>query len=443
MPLSSPARLPLPPTAPSSNGHDRPHPTVFTAKGKWADAPLRDQIAALHVTGLGPTLIVEELNCSRSFVYKIIRTLSAKACEAAQPVCNTPPEGDRRAQTAPAPTALKDASHAPAADPALTAFQDQVLALRRKGLTYKRIGKHLHCSTWKARAAVNRLPVDSRPANPLVAARHARDTNIVEMHSRGLASRAIASTVGCDRSTVSNILKRHAQTSRSSSSPTSPTAYADTPRPPRHSQLTPPSPDAIVDLRTQGLSIRQIAKRLGCSTTPVERTLTARKTWDSPHKRGHETSLVALAKTLLPSPPSGVAIALTADQLAWHLDALEGVVTQLIAIERAPDVFARMIATQTRMFRLPLSVRLGDFWAIARQLPDPIAFLDYDGMGALPADLQASLVALAPRFTSPCVIRLSCSMTHANSLKQLPQATQALGAIPGFQVTRLDVHDPL
>jgi hypothetical protein len=202
-----------------------------------------------------------------------------------------------------------------------------------------------------------------------------------------------------------------------------------------------PSTSHILTLRQQGLSIRQIAKRLNCtSTSPVRRALTRHKIWNTPGKRGHEAAIFTLVRDVLPTPPTGVAIALTADQLVWHLDALEGVVTRLVAVERAPDVFARMVTTLSRSFALPLNVHLGDFWDIARRLPDPIAFLDYDGMGALPARLQDSLAALAPRLTTPCVIRLTCSMAYADCLKQVPQAAQALLAIPGFHVTRLDIR---
>lgn len=427
MPPSSPLATPSSSSSPASNGHARPRPQT--------DVSLRDQVAILHAAGLGPVLITEELHRSPGAVLREIQTLSATSCEAAQlqPV----PAATNRSSSHRPPAPARTTRQTPVTGAAFDAFSRQALELRATGLSIPRIAERLHCTihqvSWAFRVArtpslrVGKRPTADASSFPLARAGAfvVFERRVRALRAQGLTLRQIAQRESCGRTKIHRALTHL------------PPASGPLPT---HSQLTPPSPDAIVDLRAQGLSIRQIATRLGCSTFPVERTLTERKTWDTPHKREHETSLVALARTILPVPPSGVAIALTADQLAWHLDALDGVVTRLIAIERAPDVFTRMTATLTRTFRLPLSVHLGDFWAIARQLPDPIAFLDYDGMGALPADLKASLVALAPRFTSPCVIRLSCSMAHANSLQQLPQATQALGGVPGFQVTRLDVY---
>lgn len=396
-PLATPSSTSSPPP---SNGHTRPH--------LQARASLRDQVAALRVTGLGPALIAEELHRSRDAVLKIIQTLSAKSCEAAQPISVTPPEGDRRSRTSlastnlipshqdptpPAPGATLASVSRPTSVqvPALTAFYLQVLELHATGLSYTHIAERLHCTFPQIASAFR-----------------------------------VSRKTGALRSKSSPTLTSHARSTA--------------PSPPRPSTADP-STSHILTLRQQGLSIRQIATRLNCtSTSPVTRTLTRHKIWNTPGKRGHEAAIFTLVRDVLPTPPTGVAIALTADQLIWHLDALEGVVTRLVAVEREPDVIARMVTTLSRSFALPLSVHLGDFWDIARRLPDPIAFLDYDGMGALPARLQDSLAALAPRLTTPCVIRLTCSMAYADCLKQVPQAAQALLAIPGFHVTRLDMR---
>lgn len=412
---------------------------LASTNGHESLSPFQTQLDALRTEGLGPYRIAQRLHCTPAKVRWALRALPAAPHPTPKDEVRTPKVGDVGHSPEPEPSATSQADGVgpKATDVGNTfdAFQRQILALRHDGLTYRRIAERLRSTAWKVRHALSQLPADSRP-NPALNVRQRRHAKVLALRQQGLTHQAIARLVGCDRSTVSGILARHATASNTSSPPsTTPTPRdIDTPVDPRTSQ--------VLTLRRQGLSIRQIAKRLGigASVSLVTRTLREHKSWDTPTKRGHEAAIFTLARETLPTSPTGVAIALTSDQLPQHLEALEGVVTELIAVEQVPDTFTRMLASLSRPFPLPLSLHLGDFWEIAQRLSHPIAFLDYDGMGALPADLKAHLVALAPRLASPAIIRLTCSMAHRNSLTQVPQAIQALLHVPGFQVSRLDMH---
>jgi len=357
------------------------------------------------------------------------------------PPAETAPDGTR------ATPDLSGSLHAALNTLPLDPFQRDVITLRYDGVTFPDIATQLRCSEKRARYEIARLPVELRPT-PLQVKRATRDARINALFLTGLSQRNIAKQIPCDPATVRSVLAKVLAPVTSTATAAAaavvvaaaPILVASPSPPSDPADPMDPQTQEVLLLRRQGLSIKKISAQVGLSTHIIGKILSTHKNWNTSTKRDHEDSIFTVVQTLLPTPPSGIAIALTSDQLPLHLDVLERVVTRLVAIERVPGVFTRMLTSLSRPFPLPLSLHLGDFWDIARQQSDPIAFLDYDGMGALPARLQAHLAALAPRFTTPAIIRLTCSMAHRDCLAQIPQAIHALQHIPGHHLTRLDMH---
>jgi hypothetical protein len=278
-----------------------------------------------------------------------------------------------------------------------------------------------------------------------------RTDAILSLHAQRLTLNEIAAAVPCGLTTVRDTLKRHGRR-RTGTRATFPdaTLVADAATVYDTRQLAdgtsaagspdpPPWIHEIVQLRRQGLSQPEIARRTGRPARQVGEALTRyRARWRHDPKRRHEAEIFALAcEALQPAAKAGVAVALTAAEVAIHVDALRHVVSRLIVPERDPAVYREALAALTEAPAIPVELVLGDFWDVAARTPDPIAFLDYDGMGLFPDDLPARLGALADRLTDPAVIRLTASLAAAGGERQLPLAIDSLRAMPGRGIVRL------
>ncbi len=285
-----------------------------------------------------------------------------------------------------------------------------------------------------------------------------RTDAILALRAQRMSIREIAAAVPCGARTVWASLKRHGvsgritapgQAASSSAEPAvahagslpgvhAPYEIVSAVRPPP----LPPWTDEIVELHREGLSQREIARRIGRDPGTVSEAVTRyRARWRHDPKRRRESAIFALVgETLRPIAGTGVAIALTAAEIAIHLDALRHVVSRLIVPERDPGIYREAVAALTAPPAIPVEIVLGDFWDVASRTTDPIAFLDYDGMGTLPEDLAGRLSGLANRLTDPAVVRLTACLSAPGGERQLPLAVEALNTIPGREIVRLTVE---
>jgi len=283
-----------------------------------------------------------------------------------------------------------------------------------------------------------------------------RTDAILALRAQGMTIREIAAAVPCAERTVLRTLAAHGL-SRPRSQTRSSTLRVASP-PARYTagaqretegwrrqtegcrrQTDEWTPDAVADLRRQGLSHRTIANLTGLSRSQVGLALVhARMRWRHEPKRQHEAAILALvAETLSPIAHQGAAIALTGPEVAIHVDALRHVVSRLIVPERDPVVYHHAVAALAEPPAIPVDLVLGDFWNVAAGTDHPIAFLDYDGMGTLPEDLGQRLSSLAPRLTDPAIIRLTACLSALGGERQLPLALGALQGLPGRETVRL------
>lgn len=341
-------------------------------------------------------------------------------------------------------------THAPAIPESL---DQRILALDAQKIGTKRIANTLHTTEWNVRTRLKQLrgtpqrdvrphpepagptesPPPRAPGPEAQAPQNDFDRRLLALAQEGLGHRRIHQACLPDfpEATRHKVYTRL----RALGAPHGRPRHSGTPAP------RPPAPPTLAararDLRSTGLSYRQIGRTLGISRERAAKYVkTHPERWNTPGKRQHETRFLALARQHL-SGAGGWALALTSTQLDAHAQALAGAVDTLVAVERDPQVFDQMFAALPRTPPLPIVLHLGEFWDAADQLPGPITFVNYDGMARLPPDIQSRLERLSLRLGARAAIRLTFSLSHGEGPQDRLRGLQVLRTLPGLTLTQL------